>query len=214
MLNLFFFVYRIYFKMCLKIVKYVGQRANVCYLRKKKARFDSTSIRFDGITLLKIDNSAKVEIGDSFRCVSTKWLGIDTSSTSKITVFPNAILKIGRYTGMTNSVINCHLLVEIGSYVNIGAGTMIVDSDFHSLDWHDRRDGVDVQKRVDKPVKIGDYVFIGTRSIILKGVTIGDKSIIGAGSVVSCDIPEGEIWAGNPAMFIKKAPNICNTIKL
>lgn len=51
---------------------------------------------------------------------------------------------------------------------------------------------------------INDNVFIGARCIILKGVTIGSKSIIGAGSVVTKNIPEGEIWAGNPAKFIKK----------
>jgi acetyltransferase-like isoleucine patch superfamily enzyme len=47
-------------------------------------------------------------------------------------------------------------------------------------------------------------VFIGARCIILKGVTIGEKSIVAAGSVVTKNIPEGEVWGGNPAKFIKK----------
>lgn len=81
---------------------------------------------------------------------------------------------------------------------------MILDTDFHSLDWRDRADGTDIQKRKIKPVVIGDYVFIGMNSIILKGTTIGEKSVIGAGSVVSSNIPASEIWAGNPARFIKK----------
>ena len=42
------------------------------------------------------------------------------------------------------------------------------------------------------------------RSIILKGVTIGENSVVGAGSVVTKDIPSGEVWAGNPAKFIRK----------
>lgn len=52
--------------------------------------------------------------------------------------------------------------------------------------------------------KICDDVFIGCRSIILKGVTIGARSIIAAGSVVTKDVPADEIWGGNPAQFIKK----------
>ena len=53
-------------------------------------------------------------------------------------------------------------------------------------------------------VYIGDHTFIGTGTIICKDVRIGSNVIIGAGSVVTKDIPENEIWAGNPAKFIKK----------
>ena len=51
---------------------------------------------------------------------------------------------------------------------------------------------------------IGEDVFIGAHSIILKGVTIGARSIVGAGSVVTKDIPADEVWAGNPAKCIRK----------
>ena len=50
---------------------------------------------------------------------------------------------------------------------------------------------------------IKDNVFIGARCLILKGVVVGENSIIGAGSVVTKNIPDNEIWAGNPAKFIK-----------
>ncbi len=53
-------------------------------------------------------------------------------------------------------------------------------------------------------VTIGDGVFIGINSLIINSVNIGDRAVIGAGSVVNCDIPAGEVWAGNPARFIKK----------
>lgn len=53
-------------------------------------------------------------------------------------------------------------------------------------------------------IEIGEHAFIGTNSIIAKGVKIGKRSIVGAGSVVTKDIPDDEIWAGNPARFIKK----------
>ncbi|WP_118422317.1 hypothetical protein [Bacteroides intestinalis] len=54
------------------------------------------------------------------------------------------------------------------------------------------------------PIIIEDDAFIGTRTIITKGVTIGTRSIIVVGSVVVCDVPPDEIWGGNPANFIKK----------
>ena len=55
-----------------------------------------------------------------------------------------------------------------------------------------------------KPILIKEGAFIGAQSIILKGVTIGKHSVVGAGSVVTKDIPDGEIWGGNPAVFIRK----------
>ena len=75
-------------------------------------------------------------------------------------------------------------------------------ADFHSLNPKIRLNG-DTDIRT-KPVHIGKSVFVGGHSIILKGVSIGDGSVIGAGSVVIKSIPAGEIWAGNPARFIRK----------
>ena len=68
----------------------------------------------------------------------------------------------------------------------------------------DRRDyTVDRQHIAKAPIVIDDDVLIGARCIILKGVHIGARSIVGAGSVVTGDIPAGEIWAGNPARKIR-----------
>lgn len=181
------------------------QWVSIQYCRKTGAKFDSFHIRFDGRAVLKFHPGSRVEIGPYFRCVSSKLVGMENSVCSKIVVYGGGNLCIGKHTGMTNSTINCHDSITIGNYVNIGAGCIITDSDFHSLDWRDRMDGTDITKRRNAPVVIKDLAFIGMHSIILKGVTIGEKSIIGAGSVVSKDVPDGEIWAGNPARFIKKA---------
>ena len=77
-------------------------------------------------------------------------------------------------------------------------------TDFHSLDSIIRASSEDQKHKICAPVVIEHNVFIGARCIILKGVTIGENSIVGAGSVVTKSIPANEIWAGNPAKFIRK----------
>ena len=67
----------------------------------------------------------------------------------------------------------------------------------HNIDPYNRAD------LYPKPIHIGKRVWIGSRSIVLPGITIGDNSIVGAGSVVTKDIPPNTIYAGNPAKFIK-----------
>lgn len=96
--------------------------------------------------------------------------------------------------------------ITIGDYTLLGGGVKVYTSDFHSMDYKKRRSPgkMDQGDRKCAPVTIGHDCFIGAGSIILKGVTIGDYSIIGAGSVVTKSVPSGEIWAGNPARFVKK----------
>ena len=78
-----------------------------------------------------------------------------------------------------------------------------IRTDFHSLDSNIRKSKEDQKHRKEKPVIIHDNVFIGAYSIILKGVEIGENSIIGTSSVVTKQVPANQIWAGNPARFIK-----------
>lgn len=115
----------------------------------------------------------------------------------------NGKLSIANGTGISNSVIICEKKIDIGNNVKIGSGCLIYDTDCHSLNPVERRDYTRDNPQC-KPIYIADDVFIGARSIILKGSKIGENSIIGAGSVVSGEIPKNEIWAGNPAKFIRK----------
>lgn len=80
---------------------------------------------------------------------------------------------------------------------------MIYDTEFHSLDPLSQTSKEDFQYRKKAPVIIKDNAFIGAFSIILKGVIIGENSIIGAGSIVTHSVPDNQIWAGNPAKFIR-----------
>ncbi len=90
--------------------------------------------------------------------------------------------------------------IRIGRDGLFGANVEIFDSDFHDLDPPRRTAGT----QETAPVEIGDNVFVGMGVRILKGSTIGDDSVIGAGSVVTGAIPAGVIAAGNPARVIRE----------
>ena len=128
---------------------------------------------------------------------------------AEIFVDDGARLSIGSQTGMSSPTIWCQHEITIGSRVLIGGDVIIIDTDAHSLDYRDRRNewipnSGALKKAKCAPIHIGDDVLIGTRAVILKGVTIGDRSIIAAGAVVCSDVPADELWGGNPAKFIKK----------
>lgn len=85
-------------------------------------------------------------------------------------------------------------LIEIGKGSIITSGTVIL-SHFYNTE-----DG----RFYSGKVTIGDNVFIGLNTLIVNSINIGDNAVIGAGSIVNKDIPANEIWAGNPAKFIRK----------
>lgn len=112
----------------------------------------------------------------------------------------NLIIRDG--AGLSNATIVCSEKVVIGEMSYIGGGTSIYDTDFHSINPHIRLYEGDGQVKTS-PVEIGKECFIGGHCIILKGVKIGDGAVIGAGSVVTKSVPPLEVWAGNPAKYIR-----------
>jgi len=117
----------------------------------------------------------------------------------------NAKLSIGDNVGMSCAAIVCQKEIVIEAEVRIGGGVVIYDTDFHSLNIKDRTTRPEVFNNVNrKSVIIRRGAFIGAHATILKGVEIGEGSIVGAGSVVTKSIPSNETWAGNPAKFIRK----------
>lgn len=105
-------------------------------------------------------------------------------------------LKIGNNTSIGDRTeIHCGKEITIGDYCNISWDVVILDRDYHKLN---------TQEYIYKPVHIGDKVWIGCRSIILKGVSIGSGAVVAAGSVVTKDVPANSVVAGNPAKIIKE----------
>lgn len=146
----------------------------------------------------------KIQIGENVTINSNKSsvpLGYQPSTI--MWVLENGSIDIGNNCGISNTTLCSASQIKVEDYVLIGAGTKIFDTDFHSLNFEKRIDIVNDDDRRTKPVLIKKGAFIGANVTILKGVTIGEKAIIGASSVVACDIPDNEIWAGNPARLIK-----------
>jgi len=113
-----------------------------------------------------------------------------------------ARLELGRNVGISGTIICAAKSIVIGEGTIIGSGAMILDNDFHSPEgeWGWKTDYVTGARAI----QIGRGVFIGSRAIVLKGVTIGDRAVIGAGAVVVKDVPPGAVAAGNPAKIIRQ----------
>lgn len=145
---------------------------------------------------------AKFLIGDNFYFSSGDAVNpISSNLQGAIYLENGASLKIGNNVGMSSTRMWIHDSVTIGDNVKVGACVLITDTDAHPLDYLARRTSNDGTKSA--PIVIEDDVWVGAHSIILKGVTIGARSIIGAGSVVTRSIPADCVAVGSPCKVIK-----------
>jgi acetyltransferase-like isoleucine patch superfamily enzyme len=125
---------------------------------------------------------------------------------------------IGDFTLLNGALIMAEDKIDIGSHCLISWNVGIADSDFHPLEPAQRL--IDSQALApffkDRPLRpklktapliIKDNVWIGMNATILKGVTIGENSVVAAGSVVTKSVPPNTVVAGNPAVAVKTFPN-------
>lgn len=157
-----------------------------------------------GVPDMATHGNGHIHIGDRFRFNSGKHFNvIGRNQTLTFQVWGK--LTIGNHVRMSGTSIICKKAVTIGDDVMIGGNVVIYDTDFHSMDHRKRNsDPEDRTDAVAKPVVIHKGAFIGAHATILKGVVVGENAIIGAGAVVTGHVPANEIWAGNPARFIRK----------
>lgn len=183
-----------------RFIYFIYSIHNFIELKRKKVVIGN-KLRING--KIYIHGHGTIEIGDN--CIVTSSASYNSTSGDIATHFntmDEGVLIIGNNVGISNSAITARLNVTIEDNVLIGSGCIISDTDHHSIEYAERiRDDANI---VARNILIKEGVFIGTRVILMKGVTIGKHSVIGAGSVVTRNIPDNEIWAGNPARFIRK----------
>lgn len=131
---------------------------------------------------------------------------------------------IGNNTFIGGSYIICRSKIEFGDNIFVAWGSYFYDHDSHSIDYNERindlrlqvanlRNGEDIISGKNwgvvnsKPIKIHSNAWIGMNCLILKGVTVGEGAIVGAGSVVTRDVPPWTIVGGNPARVLKEVPD-------
>lgn len=170
-----------------------------------------------------------VHFGDGFYCESTQIFRHFKGRNPRALVIQNHVscyagcsfaigvngtCSIGDFTLMNGALIMAEERVEIGSHCLISWQVGIADSDFHPLDSTQRRIDAEAlapffEKRPPRPniatapVRIGDNVWIGMNATILKGVTVGENSVVAAGSVVTKSVPPNSVVGGNPAVLIR-----------
>jgi len=151
---------------------------------------------FNGVPYFYKVSKSHINIGQNCRFLSrttSNLIGINHRCIIS-TLKEDAQLIIGESCGFSGTTIGCFKYIKLGNFVRCGANTLITDSDWHE---DDPRAGD------SKSVVIEDNVWLGYGAIVLKGVTIGRNSVIGAGSVVTKDIPANVIAAGNPCRVVR-----------
>ena len=139
-----------------------------------------------------VNSRGDIRIGDRVR-FDAKVLPIELGcdENASLTIGDNTYINYGTSIAAAESV-------AIGKDCLIGTYVMIVDNDFHRLEPERRFEPPD-----PAPTTLEDNVWIGGHSLVLKGVTIGENSVIAAGSVVTRDVPPNVVYGGNPAKHLR-----------
>ena len=161
-------------------------------------------LRVRGPIRLHCHRTGSIRVGDGCR-IQSGFAGNAVGGGSRMAfwVGPGARLELGDRVGLSNSTIVCLRSVTIGDEALLGGGSAVYDTDFHSLDAEERSRPGNPGVR-SAPVRVGRRAFVGGHSVLLKGTIVGEGAVVGAGSVVRGEVPPGQVWAGNPARFVRE----------
>jgi maltose O-acetyltransferase len=139
-----------------------------------------------------VSSEGRIEVGEGLTIRSRKHNVVEISCAR------DARLSFGKNVFLNQGVrIACSQEISIGDNALIGDETVILDSDYHGVANRPVKAG---------PIRIESDVWLGTRVIVLRGVTIGQGSVVGSGAVVTCSVPRFTFAAGVPAQVIKSLP--------
>jgi acetyltransferase-like isoleucine patch superfamily enzyme len=171
---------------------------------KRRGAIFEGAARFEGRPIITLAPGSRMVLGDGLRLNSA-------TRSNPLACFQPCVLRtlaegaeliLEENVGLSGTVICAGKGIRIGEGTIAGSGAMILDNDFHAL--HPEHGWLNEYVANARPIRIGKYVFIGARAIILKGVTVGDRALIGAGAVVTQEVPADYIAAGNPARVFEK----------
>lgn len=163
-------------------------------------------LRCSGLPIIRQNQYGQSEFGRNVVLVSRS-RGTAPSMARSIVLrclTPSAVISIGDDSGLSGATVCAAQSVTIGARCQFGADVLIFDTNFYNHDWRNRRYREPDWLGISKPVNIGNDVFIRTRPIVQKGVSVGDGAIVAAGSIVMAAMPPHTIVAGNRALVIRE----------
>lgn len=162
-------------------------------------------VKIIGMPIIDLRGNCSISIGSNV-LLNSRNRGYFGALYSPVKLFVDnekALIKIGNNTRIHGSCIHAYRSIEVGNNCLIAANTIIVDSDGHEI-FPSQISKRLITKKEGIPVVIEDNVWIGLNCVILKGVRIGEGSIIGAGSIVRESVPSFSVVMGNPAGVVKR----------
>jgi acetyltransferase-like isoleucine patch superfamily enzyme len=192
------------------IINYLKKLTDYLYLRYKGVDTKYGYCRLVGYPKIVISKGSNIKIEKGVTIVSKTNGNIAGvyGRTILASIGENSVISIGKGAGLSGARIVSVCNVTIGQNSGLGVNATIYDTDFHPTLAEERLNQTSILDAKYSSVVIGDQVMVGANSIILKGVTIPDRCVIGAGSVVTRPFSEeGAVYAGNPAQYIKSIYN-------
>jgi len=163
-------------------------------------------LRVDGHVIIRVARRGAIRIGENVIINSRSGSNLmGRTNPTILHCIGEGRISFGDNSGCSFAALSSRSTIRVGTNTKIGGNVRIYDHDYHTLDYQSRRTpATDITTVKSAPVVIGNDVLIGANAIILKGVTIGDRSIVGAGAVVSIkNVPPASLLAGNPAGIIR-----------
>lgn len=173
------------------------------YAHLRAIRF-GRQVVFKGLPLLDARDGGRIEIGDGVTLNSRNYgYHINMHGPVKLVADrPGAFVQIGDESRINGACLHAYSSITVGKRCLIAANTQIIDGSGHDLSFEDVTARVRTKGSAN-PIAIEDDVWIGSNCILLPGITIGRGSVIAAGSVVTRDVPEMSVAAGNPARVVR-----------
>jgi acetyltransferase-like isoleucine patch superfamily enzyme len=168
-------------------------------------------VRLIGLPSIRRAPGSRIRIGKNCKLISlfsANSHGV-TRACFLSALAPGSQIELGESCGLSGTIIAASERVVLGNRVQCGANTLITDNDAHSLDARIRRHEIEgtlprgSKHAVSRPVIIHDDVWLGMGVTVLKGVEIGPRTVVGAGSLVTKSLPADSLAVGSPARVIK-----------